>query len=572
VRIRSHPVTCADCGARWPARARYCGRCGAVVTPPPAHGPRGHTRSQARPGPPRAVRGGTVGVLVVAVVAVVVLGSGPGVGTATSPLDDEVALPSARSVPPATGATLADDVTAQADDAPGAASARTGTRPDRADLVLTRSSPGVPRTVTCVPAGCHGWRRPFDRERPPTVGAGGGLVVVVDADRATGVDAATGQERWVAPLDDLLPTTAGGTRLSDLVGRERPHLAVDDDLVLIGTGRRVAALDPSDGERRWVARSTGWRLEALTVLDRVVVLRERPRPIDEEDEAGRPRRVQPITVLDRADGTVRWRTEVAELVDVDADGGSDGRSDGSGGDGGGSDGGDDDGEGGGLTVIVDDRLQGVDPTTGYVRWRRSWSAGAYVFRAGPWLVTEGSRGHRLLDPATGRELADLDGYLAHGVLEVGELTVSVLLQPEPGAAPTSHAGDLVALAADGTTVWRQPYGFAAPMRCCATLLPWEGGLAVLGLRGERELRDLATGDRRQETAHLPLDGPVRIAADGTLVGEPVGDLVGVPALTTVAPDGQVTDVAGPELTIVGTDPLVVRGSGELVGVHTARGE
>jgi outer membrane protein assembly factor BamB len=419
----------------------------------------------------------------------------------------------------------------------------------------------MPRTVTCMPAGCHGWRRPLDRERPPTVAAGGGLVVVVDADRATGVDAATGQERWVAPLDDLLPTTAGGTRLSDLVGRERPYLAVDADLVLIGTTRRVAALDRSDGARRWVARSTGWRLEELTLLDGAVVLRERPRPTDEQDEAGRPRRVQPITVLDRADGTVRWQSEVAELIDVgdgDGDGDNDGHADGD------SD--------GGLTVVVDDTLQGVDPTTGYVRWRRSWSSGAYVFRAGPWLITEGSQGHRLLDPATGLEVADLDGYLAHGVLEVGELTVSVLLQPEPGAAPTSHAGDLVALAADGTTVWRQPYGFAAPMRCCATLLPWEGGLAVLGLRGERELLDLATGDPREEAARLPLDGPARIAADGTLVGEPVGDLAGVPALTTVAPDGQVTNVAGPELTIVGTDPLVVRGSGELVGVLTARGE
>jgi hypothetical protein len=478
--------------------------------------------------------------------AAVVLGSGPGPGGTASPLDAEVALPGARSLPPAAGATAADDATATTDDGPSAASVRTRPRLDRADLVLTRHQGRVPRRVVCVPAGCEAWRRPFDRERPPTVGAGEGLVVVIDADRATGLDATAGPERWVAPLDDLLPTTAGGTRLSDLVGRERPEVAIDGDLVLVGTSRRVAALELADGARRWVARSTGWRLDALTPLDTVVVLRGQPTRSDELDEAGRPRRVLPVTVLDRADGTLRWRTGVTELIDVDD---------------------------AGVTSVIDGELVGHDPATGDVRWRRSWASGAYAFRAGPWLVTEGTNGHRLLDPATGREVADLDGYLAHGVLEVADRTVSVLLQPEPvRASPTSHAGDLVALAPDGTTAWREPYGFAAPMRCCATLLPWDGGIAVLGLRGERELRDLATGALREGVERLPLDGPAQVAADGTLVGQPVADLAGVPAMTVVAPDGHVTHVAGPELTVVGTDPVVLRGGGELVGVRSVRGE
>jgi hypothetical protein len=547
VRIRPS-VTCPDCGASWPALARYCGRCGAAVTPTPAHAhaPGGATHRQARPEPRRAVRGVAVGVLVVGVVAAVVLGAGPGPGSATSPLDDEVALPSARSVTSAVGATLADDATADADDGNAAAPARTLARRDRADLVLTRHQARAPRSVGCVPAGCEAWRRPLDQERPPTVVAGDGLVVVVDADHATGLDAVTGRQRWVAPLDDLLPTTAGGTRLSDLVGRERPEVAIDGDLVLVGTARRLAALDVADGTRRWVARSTGWRLDALTPLATTVVLRGRPTRSEDLDEAGRPQRVLPVTVLDRADGTVRWTTNVREPLDVDA---------------------------AGITGVVDGQLRGLDPATGHVRWRRSWDAGAYAFRAGPWLVTEGSRGHRLLDPATGQEVADLDGYLAHGVLEVADLTVSVLLQPEPaGEAPTSHVGDLVALARDGTIVWREPYGFAAPMRCCATLLPWEGGLAVLGLRGERELRDLTTGARQQDALRLPLDGAAQVAADGTLVGEPSSELGGVPALTVVAPGGQVTEVAGPELTVLGTDPVVVRGGDELVGVRSTHGE
>jgi hypothetical protein len=558
VRIRHTTVTCSDCAASWPASARFCGRCGAAVTAPLAAGaPGGGARRGARPEPRRAVRGVAVGVLVVGVVAAVALGGGPWPGAATSsPLAVEVALPSAGSVPPAAGARLADDATGHADDEPSAAPVRPRPRLDRADLVLTRQQAPGTRTIACVPVGCEAWRRPLDRERPPTVAAGDGLVVVVDADRATAIDAATGDERWVAPLDDLLPTTADGTRLSDLVGRDRPEVVIDGDLVLVGTLRRVAALDAIDGSRRWVARSTGWRLEELTPLAAAVVLRGQPVPTDELDDAGRPLRIVPVIALDRADGTVRWttdehsrprsRTAASELIDVAE---------------------------AGITAVVRGELRGHDPATGWVRWRRSWAAGAYAFRAGPWLVTEGSSGHRLLDPETGQEVADLDGYLAHGVLEVDDVTVSVLLQPESTAAgTTSHVADIVAVAADGSIVWREPYGFAAPMRCCATLLPWEGGVAVLGLRRERELRDLATGERRTYPQPLPLDGPAQVAQDGTLVGEPVGDLAGVPATSVVTPDGRVTHVAGRELTVVGTDPLVVRGSGELVGVGSPRGE
>ena len=558
MRIRPHPVSCSECGAAWPVTTRYCGRCGAatVAAPLATATTAGAARRGTRPEPRRAVLATAVAVLVVGVVAVVVLGGGPWPDAATSPQLDEVALPNARSVPPAAGAALADDATALADDEPSVTSVRTRPRLDRADRILTTRPVGVPQTIACLPAGCGAWRRPLDRQRPPTIAAGDGLVVLVDADRATALDAATGQERWVAPLDDLLPATAGGTRISDLVGRERPEVVIDGDLVLVGTLRRVAALDAADGTRRWTTRSTGWRREELTPLAAVVVLRGQPVPTDEVDDAGRPLRTVPVIALDRADGTVRWttdersgprsRTAATELIDVAEDG---------------------------ITAVVRGELRGHDPATGWVRWRRSWAAGAYAFRAGPWLVTEGGHGHRLLDPASGREVADLDGYLAHGVLEVEDRTVSVLLRPEPAATGTTgHLAELVALAPDGATVWREPYGFAAPLRCCATLLPWEDGVAVLGLRGEHELRDLATGAPREETRRLPLDGPAEVAADGTLVGEPVADPTGVPALTVVAPGGHVTHVTGPELTVVGTAPLVVSGSGELVGVQAVTGE
>jgi outer membrane protein assembly factor BamB len=544
VRIRP-TATCPACESDWPARARWCGRCGAALRLP-ALSDTDRRWVGRRPGRPWVVRGAAVTVLVGAAVAAVVLGPGAGLDAPTSPLDVEVALPSASSVPSAATASTPDDASADADDPADAASARPSPRRNRADLVLTRHPTWLPRSIGCLPTGCEAWRRKLNRERPPTVAGGDGLVVIVDADSATALDPATGAPRWRAPLDDLLPATAGGTRLSDLVGRERPQVAIDGDLVLVGTVRRLAALDAVDGERRWIARSTGWRLDGLTGLDTVVVLRGQPVRTDELDEAGRPRRELPITVLDREDGSVRWTTSVTELVDVDAEG---------------------------ITEVVDGQLRGRDPASGFVRWRRSWMPGAYAFRAGPWLVAEGARGHRLLDPGSGQELVDLDGYLAHGVLEVEDAAVSVLLDPQQGgAATTSHSADLVALAADGTTLWRERYGFAAPLRCCATLLPWDGGVAVLGLRGERELRDLATGARREWTRPLPLDGPAEVATDGTLVGEPVGDGTGVSALTVVGPDGAVIHVDGQELVVVGTGPLVVGGVGELVGVRPARGE
>jgi hypothetical protein len=447
-------------------------------------------------------------------------------------------------VPSAAGASLADDATADADDEPAAAPARTRARRDRADLVLTRHLARGAAIGRLRAGRLRGVAPPLDRERPPTVVAGDGLVVVVDADRATGLDAATGRQRWAAPLDDLLPTTAGGTRLSDLVGRERPEVAIDGDLVLVGTARRLAALDVADGTRRWVARSTGWRLDALTPLDTTVVLRGRPTRTDDLDEAGRPRRVQPITVLDRADGTVRWTTNVPS-----------------------------------PSTSTPPASPGWSTANSAASTRpRATCAGGGPGTPGPTRSAPARGWSRRAAAATGcwtrrpgRSSPTSTATSRTGSSRWRTSPSACCCSPSAGAAPTSHVGDLVALGADGTTVWRERYGFAAPMRCCATLLPWEGGLAVLGLRGERELRDLATGARREWTRSLPLDGPHRSPPTARSSASRSAS-TGVPVLTVVGPDGQVTDVAGPELTVVGTDPLVVRGVGELVGVRSTRGE
>jgi outer membrane protein assembly factor BamB len=503
----------------------------------------------------------TVSALVVAVVTAVALGVSPGLGPTASLQAADVVLPASSGSSTSTGATGGRARSGGASDE----DASTPGEDDNGRIAASRHASHAQR-VRCVPAGCELWRRTFDPRQRATIAAGDGLVAVIEPEVLTAIDATTGQELWRGDLDDLAPSTSGGTRLADLAGRAASQAVVADDLVVVATPKRLAGLDRVTGQRRWSAGSTGWELDELVVVDDVAVVRGIPRTV--RDAGGGLRRAAALTAFDLRDGTTRWQTTVTDTIRLD---------------------------GPTLVVAVDDQLIGIAATDGRERWRRSHPRGTALTPAGPWLLTSGGRGHVLADPSTGSTLAELDGYLSHAVVEVDGLVVSVLLHPDASTSPgrrgtargpgvtriadtdageaePSAAAELVAFRPDGSVVWRTPYGLRAPTRCCAALVPWDGGIAVIGLRGEREVRDLTTGALRDDAPRLALDGPAQVAKDGTLVGEPITDLAGEPALTTIRPDGALTYVVGPGLAVVSIDPLVVRGADEIVGVRVATGQ
>jgi outer membrane protein assembly factor BamB len=440
-----------------------------------------------------------------------------GVAAGAPPADPQVELPrAAPDRPTETAASPSPGTSGGTDDQ------RAGTSTG-GDPTLTDVEP------RCDPDGCIVWRWLAAGSRSPRLAVADDLVVLAEPNGVTGIDPVTGQARWSTALPDLVPIATDGTPVIDLTGRVPLTIAFGEDVAVVATPNRVVALERATGERRWVARSTGWNVWGAHVLDEVVVLST------STDRGGSP--APRIVALDLGDGSERWDHSPTNLVDI-------------------SD----------QAVVVgglDGALVGLEPSDGSERWRLSFDRTRGITREGPWLIVAGTTGHRLIDPASGEQLASFDRFLAHAVTEVDGLHVTVLL---PGDVPRTRrradpTPELVALHPDGEVVWRTPYGFAAPWRCCAAIVPWDGGVAVIGRDGTHEVRDSRTGALRDAAPLDALIGQVQTGPDGSLLTETGNGLL------LLSPGEPPTRIDATGLRIERTDPLVVSVGPEVIGLR-----
>jgi outer membrane protein assembly factor BamB len=183
---------CAVCRARWPANARWCGRCGALLDAVPGARRQGGHR---RPRWIAAVSG------VVAVAALVHVGGGIGIPPDRSALSGvaEVAVPRPADVAPSPPAPVA-----------------------------------APRVV-CEPAGCETWR----------FTAPGRLEVVTSPEHATVLVTS----RPGGSLHALAMDTGDERWRREVVANRRTQLL--GDTVLLWTDDELIALDLADGALRW---------------------------------------------------------------------------------------------------------------------------------------------------------------------------------------------------------------------------------------------------------------------------------------------------------------------------------
>lgn len=276
---------CSSCGqvATAPS-ARWCGTCGASLTPAaPAGGPATDPRTaggdvEGRSGTSARARPVLVlaGVAVVALVAVVVAGSGLGGSSDGGALEDDAVI-----AEPAAGDDDADD---DGDD----------------------EGDGVP---VCLDAGrdCVVWlttlddppeaddadgRRPIG-EAPPSelldpesarlTYVGDTATVTLVGERLVGLDTVSGEVRWRAALTDVDPA--------------RPSFApLGDELVVHLDGQELVGRDRIDGTERWRADGQELhRIEAAIDADGTALVQGR-------DRDGR----QSIVAVDAVDGSPRW--------------------------------------------------------------------------------------------------------------------------------------------------------------------------------------------------------------------------------------------------------------------------
>jgi outer membrane protein assembly factor BamB len=524
---RRRTIRCDACAAVWSAaRVRFCGRCGGALDgrgPTAGRHPRRDRARRSRPdatatGPTRWRSTGTT--VVVAVVAVGVAAAGlslsadPTTRGSAMMGDPDVILPPAREI-------------------------TTPVLPDAA------AEPVAGPRLTCRPAGCEAWRRPF--EWGPAWAVGHGLLVSVGADQASAVDLRTGRERWVSSLGSLLPRTSDGTPIRRLDGGAPLGIAIDAHDVAVGTGDRLALLDAAKGATRWVARSTGWGLAEVALLPELVLVTSTATPPRGGDHTA-PWEVR-LVAIDRADGTTRWQRAVQSPLELPVD-----RSDAT----------------GAIGVIdLDGGLLGLDPADGSVRWRRDLPANTWATRAGPWVLVDGPDGHELIDPTDGSSLGALDGWLGHEVRAAGDGYVSVRY-PLDRRSATAGRGDrgastpeVVGLTADGSIRWQHPLEAGAAWGCCAVIVPWQDGVLVAGNGHAGWVLDATDGTLLADGVHLPVRDGMWSTPAGQLVGWRSDGLV-------VAHDHDgVIEVTGPNAELVSFEPAVVFADGELLGLRVA---
>lgn len=273
--------TCRACGAGWrdPA-ARFCGRCGAVLPHGrgAAAGPSGTTSPV--PSGRRRWLAGAAALAVIGGAVLIGVASTTVEETPVAPGDVEVALPDPQEVP------------------------RRPPRPPEAIRVP------IPAQVTCDPTPCARWQVHLnpgatipmgglllhsELEGRPAPGAG------APADEATVTALATddGSVVWRRNVTVARPGGWPGSRLLTVHTSRSDH----PDLILLPNGPLLIAMEVT-GQQRWAVDVGGPTVAATGTPDGDVVVEVRPGP------------TRALLRLAGDDGTVRWRTEVANVLAV----------------------------------------------------------------------------------------------------------------------------------------------------------------------------------------------------------------------------------------------------------------
>lgn len=507
---------CTACGQRWPQRdARFCGRCGAMLD--------GSDGARRPRGPRRAVAIASRVAGVLAVVAAI---------ATVSTIDLSRAQPD-------TPVEVDDDLTPAGP--PLSAAERTALR-EQAD----------PRRLRCEPRGCELWRLDrreaafgngvVMREDGVLLGLRGYIPAVRDdEDDPVGggrllvaIDPATGDELWarrIATVGDaadwmqMIPAPDGGA----LIVSSAEVISVDDD----GEVRWHWRPEPSD-------RHLDWWFSGI-VAD--VLLLNNYDPYGEGAD-----HTDGLTALDVTTGEPLWSQQIGAWV-----------------------------FGSMLIAVMDDEgLRAIHPRTGEVQWERpgeqlDWTG---TGSDAPWVVTNGDATLHLLDPETGQELASLGGWFTSPLVPVGDLWVGVL-RDEPQTLP---AGDtllqLVAIDANGSTVWTTPIGEVGwpPYDCCPIRAePATGTFRLTDPTGQDLEYDAATGELvsveeapadSQGSDHHPLYDVWRPLPGVEAVWRDEGHRLDVRTA-----DGAVTVTSGYGVQPESFEPLIVSDGRHLIGVQ-----
>lgn len=297
-----------------------------------------------------------------------------------------------------------------------------------------------PASFTCEAGDC-GWRAGLDDVVGDASHTGGmlqaasdDLLIVAGRRTLAGLDP-EGQRQWKRELeqsphriDTVVPTADGGLLLLSLGGRE------------------LVVLEAASGQRRW-SQDTGPEsryLHSATVVGSLLLVALQGSTHGYDDGPA----PQTVRAHDLDTGEVVWeRSADAALL------------------------------GGGAVVLLDEALQGLDPDTGETRWRNDtvWSppepdpdemfgpTNTVRLAGGDLLVVDGrasvaADGITLLDVATGEPVHHGDGrveWTAHPAAVSGPTRVVVR---EP-------SGDLVARDVRGEPVWRHSREIDGT--CCA---------------------------------------------------------------------------------------------------------
>lgn len=258
---------CGSCGTSWPrATARFCGRCGAVLTDPPG---RARGNVLRRWGSWHAwPLGGAVAIVLLGLVGAVIVG----VGTVpeTPPVASEIELPPSVERP-------------------------------ASDAMVRSVAEPQPGSLGCEPEGCARWEAAIGDGYHLAVGE---WIVQANPTAVRAVSIETGRTAWRQTWDqDGLPAVLDGVRVQPLG---------EDRLAILAAGGLLQLRDLDDGRLHWhVDLGVDQLVEVAEHDDLVVVsgwpLRNRQHP---------PARV---AAFHRDDGTMVWEHAALRAVSIQTD-------------------------------------------------------------------------------------------------------------------------------------------------------------------------------------------------------------------------------------------------------------